>query len=67
MKIPGLNLFVPTYVNGVDTKLLNPIDTWKDKDSYKEHLNALVTKFNENFGKFNVRPEIIKAGPGFND
>ena len=67
LKIPGLNLFVPTNVNGVDTELLNPIDTWKDKDSYKEHLNALVTKFNENFGKFNVRPEIIKAGPGFND
>ena len=67
MKIPGLNLFVPTNINGVDAKLLNPIDTWEDKESYNEHLNALVVKFNENFEKFNVRPEIIKAGPGFND
>jgi hypothetical protein len=27
----------------------------------------LITKFQTNFKKFDVKPEIVKAGPGFND
>ena len=46
---------------------LNPINTWEDKQEYKKYLDELITKFQENFKKFDVKPEIVKAGPGFND
>ena len=65
--VPGLNLSVPIKVDGVDTELLNPINTWKNKDEYEKYLSELITKFQENFKKFNAKPEIVKAGPGFND
>ena len=65
--IPGLNLSVPMAVQGVDSALLNPINTWEDKQEYKKYLDELITKFQENFKKFDVKPEIVKAGPGFND
>lgn len=64
--ISGLNLDVPVKVDGVDPKLLNPINTWDDKEQYKKYLDDLVEKFQENFKKFDVAAEIIKAGPGFN-
>ena len=33
----------------------------------QKYLSELITKFQENFKKFNAKPEIVKAGPGFND
>ena len=64
--VPGLNLSVPLSIEGVDSKLLNPINTWKDKEEYKKYLNELVKKFQDNFKRFDAKPEIIAAGPGFN-
>ena len=64
--IPGLNLQVPLKINGVDTNLLNPINTWENKKEYDKYLNQLISKFKENFKRFNASPEIVKAGPGFN-
>ena len=63
--VPGLNLSVPLSIEGVDTKLLNPINTWKDKEEYKKYLNELVKRFQDNFKRFDAKPEIIAAGPGF--
>ena len=65
--IPGLNLSVPTKVQGVDSSLLNPKNTWEDKHEYQKYLDELIIKFQENFKKFDVKSEIVKAGPGFND
>ena len=36
-------------------------------NEYDEYLNQLISKFKENFKRFNASPEIVKAGPGFND
>ncbi|MAU68818.1 MAG: phosphoenolpyruvate carboxykinase (ATP) [Gammaproteobacteria bacterium] len=66
-KVPGLNLDIPLSVDGVDSLLLNPINTWEDKKEYDKYLNELVSEFQENFKKFNTKPEILNAGPGFND
>ena len=66
-KILGLNLEVPVAVDGVETDLLNPINTWEDKDEYHKYLNDLIIKFQQNFKKFDVNPEIVSAGPGFNE
>ena len=66
-KILGLNLEVPLKIDGVDSSLLNPIDTWENKDEYNKYLNDLIAKFQQNFNKFDVSPEIVSAGPGFNE
>ena len=63
--IAGLNLDVPTSVHGVESKLLNPIETWKDAESYQAYLKELVQKFQNNFEKFDVGHDIISAGPKF--
>ena len=62
--IPGLNLNVPLSVEGVKTELLNPKKTWQDQDAYETTMKQVVSEFEANFKKFNVRDEIIKAGPG---
>ncbi len=65
LKIPGLNLSIPKSVNGVGSKLLNPIENWDDKSKYQKQLEDLVSQFQENFKKYDVNQEIVSAGPGF--
>ena len=52
--VPGLNLSIPLSIEGVDSKLLNPINTWEDKEEYKKYLNELVKKFQDNFKRFDA-------------
>ena len=63
--VPGLNLEIPRNIDGVDSKLLNPIVTWEDGESYKKYLKELVEKFQNNFKKLDVGHDIISAGPKF--
>jgi phosphoenolpyruvate carboxykinase (ATP) len=63
--IPGLNLEIPINIDGIDNRLLNPIETWTDSESYQSYLKKLVEKFQNNFKKFDVGHDIISAGPKF--
>ena len=61
--IEGMNLQVPTSLEGVDSTLLNPIRNWKDLSLYESYENKLINQFTENFTKFDVAREIVEAGP----
>lgn len=57
---------VPVAVANVDTKILNPRDTWSDKKGFDAQAKNLVSMFIENFAKFeaHVDPEVRAAAPG---
>ena len=58
------NLDIPTKVNDVPSEILDPKNTWDNKDSYDHSAKKLAQMFVENFKKFeNVSSEIVTAGP----
>ncbi|KAH9712547.1 phosphoenolpyruvate carboxykinase (ATP) [Citrus sinensis] len=65
---------IPTEVEGVPSEILDPENTWADKQAYKETLLKLAGLFKRNFeiftnykiGKDNkLTEEILAAGPNF--
>jgi len=59
------NLSIPTSCNDVPSKLLNPINTWNDKNAFEEKANHLAGLFVENFRKYSAEAsaEIKAASP----
>ena len=49
---PLFGFQVPTALEGVDPKILNPRETWSDKAAYDAQARALVDMFAKNFAKF---------------
>ncbi len=61
---PIFKVLMPLECPGVPSEILNPRNTWKDKEEYDCKAVDLAEKFKENFTKFkNVAKEIIEAGP----
>jgi phosphoenolpyruvate carboxykinase (ATP) len=62
---PHFRFRVPVAVPGVDTKILNPRETWLDKHAYDAQARKLVSMFRENFRKFeaHVGPDVLQAAP----
>ena len=63
---PAFGFEVPTTLEGVDSKILDPRETWADKAAYDAQARALVKMFNDNFAKFepHVDADVKAAAPG---
>ena len=58
------NLDVPTRCPGVPSEILDPKNTWQEKDSYDLSARKLAQMFGENFKRFEgIDPDIVGAGP----
>ncbi|AZV55638.1 phosphoenolpyruvate carboxykinase (ATP) [Clostridium sp. AWRP] len=61
---PVFKVMMPTRCPGVPDEILNPRNTWQDKEAYDETARKLAMKFSKNFEKFkDVSEDIAKAGP----
>ena len=62
---PVFGLHIPAAVLGVPTEILDPRETWDDKDAYDEQARKLADLFRQNFSKFEseVSEEVRDAGP----
>jgi phosphoenolpyruvate carboxykinase (ATP) len=63
--VPLFNLEIPRSVPGVPDSVLNPRDTWADKDAFDAQARKLAEAFQENFQQFADRvPEAVRrSGP----
>ena len=50
---PVLGLTMPTECPGVPSEILNPRNTWEDKDAYDVAAKKLVAMFQDNYEKKN--------------
>ena len=61
--LPVFNLRYPKTLHGVDSKILNPENTWANKEEYKMYLKKVAEMFNTNFKRFeNDASETVKKG-----
>ena len=62
---PNFGFEVPVSLAGVDVSILNPRDTWADKEAYDVQAKKLVSMFIENFKIYeaHVDPDVRDAAP----
>ena len=62
--MPVFNLRVPKTVEGIESSILMPVNTWKDKAAYTEQSKKLATQFVKNFEKYHdgTPQEVIQKG-----
>ena len=64
--IPYFNFAVPTVLEGVDTGILDPRDTYADPQEWNAKAEDLAGRFIKNFHKYEGNPagkKLVKAGP----
>jgi len=62
---PFFGLMIPTSVPDVPSELLNPRNTWSDKDAHDAKAKDLATMFRENFKDYEEQAseDILAGGP----
>jgi len=63
--LEALNLDIPVHIDGINDELLDPENTWEDKEAYRTMREKLIGYYHENHnGKFSDLPDEIRAaGP----
>lgn len=63
--LPVFNLQMPTSCPDVPQEILNPKNTWKDKNAFNETLNKLAGQFVKNFEQYasGTSQDILQAAP----
>ena len=63
----SFGLKIPSKCEGVPDEVLDPRSTWKNKKSYDNQANNLVSRFHDNFAQFesHVSNEVKEAAPRF--
>ena len=64
--IPVFNFEVPTELNGVDTGILDPRDTYADASEWEKKADDLAERFIKNFAKYegnDAGKALVSAGP----
>jgi len=57
---PVFNFNIPTKVDGVDSKILDPADAWSSPSSWRIAATDLAFKFINNFSKFSVNKDTVQ-------
>ena len=62
---PVFGMLMPKECPGVPSEILNPRNTWSDKDAYDAKAKDLAQQFIKNFEKYasGVSAEILAAAP----
>ena len=62
---PIFNLQIPTECPGVPEEVLDPRNTWDDKDAYDAQARDLASRFKQNFQVFadDTTEDVVAAGP----
>ena len=60
---PIFGLHMPTSVPNVPDEVLDPRNTWADKDAYDTQATKLAKLFRENDAKYNLPANIASGGP----
>jgi len=64
--LPIFNLSIPKTLDGVDTEVLNPRNTWEDKTEYDKTSHKLADMYRDNFKKYLTEDssfDFTSAGP----
>jgi len=63
--LPRFNFSIPVSCPGVPAEMLNPRNTWHDKNKYDQRATQLASEFKTNFEKYKggTDPEVVSAGP----
>jgi phosphoenolpyruvate carboxykinase (ATP) len=64
-QMPVFNLNIPKKCPGVPDEILNPRNTWSDKNEYDAKMNSLAASFVKNFAQYAdfANEEILSAAP----
>ena len=60
---PNFKILIPDNVPEVDSNILNPRNTWEDKDAYDSKAKELINLFKNNFVKYESFGDYSKTGP----